>query len=138
MILKVGLFKEGTIERFETAYDPEKLDLNFVDFHHLENVMLKGLAEQIKQTVTFRGTLSSRIEQICGRCLEHIERELSAPFELSYGISGEEMIDTTDDLRDILLLEHPDRFLCDADCRGICTHCGENLNRERCHCEKKF
>ena len=138
MILKVGLFKEGTIERLETAYDPEKLDLNFVDFHHLENVMLKGLAERIKQTVTFRGTLSSRIEQICGRCLEHIERELSAPFELSYGISGEEMIDTTDDLRDILLLEHPDRFLCDADCRGICTHCGANLNRESCHCEKKF
>ena len=138
MILKVGLFKEGIIERLETAYDPKKLDLDFIDFRYLKHVALKGLAERIKQTVTFRGTLSGRIEQICGRCLEPIERELSAPFELSYDISGKETINTTDDLRDILLLEHPDRFLCDTNCRGICAHCGANLNRQSCHCEMKF
>lgn len=137
MILKVGLFKEGIVERLETAYDPHRLDLEFIDLHYLSNVRLEGLAERIKQTVTFRGTLTSRIEQICARCLEPIERDLLAPFDLSYDVHGQETIDVTDDLRDFLLLERPDRFLCDMSCRGICPNCGVKLNRETCLCKTR-
>ena len=134
MILNVKVFKEGVIEHLETAYDPRALDLEFVDFHYLTQVGLMGSAEKISQTVTFRGTLSFRIEQTCARCLEQIETAISSPFDLSYDIDGRESIDSTNDLRDILILNHPDQFLCRKDCKGICPGCGINLNRETCCC----
>ena len=106
------------------------------DLHYLKSISLDGSAERIRHTVTFRGILSGRIEQICGRCLTSIECDLSVPFDLSYDVQEKEAIDTTDDLRDILMLVHPDRFLCRADCRGICSRCGLNLNQEQCQCPK--
>ncbi len=136
MILKVAGFKEGVLEQLETAHDPNELDLEFVDLHYHKKVALEGVAERIKQTVTFRGVLTSEIDQICGRCLEHIQSTVSTPFDLSYDIHNQETIDTTNDLRDLLILGHPDRFLCDVNCHGICTHCGINLNRETCQCSK--
>ncbi len=135
MILKVAGFKEGVLEQLKTSYDPNILDLEFIDLHYLKKVALEGIAERINQTVTFRGMLTSDIDQICGRCLEHIQSIVSTPFDLSYDIHGRETIDTTDDLRDLLILLHPDRFLCDVNCRGICSRCGTNLNRETCQCK---
>jgi uncharacterized protein len=134
MILNVKFFKEGVSEPVETVYDPRELDLEFVDFHYLTKVGLKGIAERIRQTVTFRGTLTFKIEQICARCLDRIESAVSSPFDLSYNIEGREQIDSTDDLRDILILNHPERFLCRKDCKGICPGCGTNLNHEPCRC----
>ena len=137
MILKVGTFKEGVLEKLESTYDSCELDLEFVDLHYLRPVALEGLAERIKQTVTFRGLLTSKIEQTCARCLEHTESTIETPFDLSYDIQGRETIDTTSDLRDLLILGHPDRFLCNTNCRGICAHCGANLNRESCRCQNR-
>ena len=136
MILKVIHYKEGIPEQLETAYDPKELDLDFVDLHYIQKVELKGTAERIRQTVTFQGMLNSRIEQVCARCLDKIQNKVNAPFDLSYDIQGRETVDTTDDLRDILILGHPERFLCRTDCKGICACCGANLNRDACRCKK--
>ena len=135
MILKVAHLKEGVVEHVASTYDAAVLDIEFVDFHYLQKIALDGLAERIKHTVTLQGTLSSRIEQICARCLEHIESDTLAPFNLSYDVQGKETIDATDDLRDILILGHPDRFLCQENCTGICPGCGINMNREACRCQ---
>ena len=110
--MKVLNYKEGVPEHLETAYDPKELDLEFIDLHYIQKVQLKGTAERIRQTVTFQGMLNSRIEQVCARCLEKIQNNVTAPFDLSYDVHGRETVDTTDDLRDILILGHPERFLC--------------------------
>ena len=136
MILKVANYKEGIPEQLETAYDPKELDLEFVDLHYVQKVELKGTAERIRQTVTFHGVLDSCVEQVCARCLDKIQNKVVAPFDLSYDIHGRETVDATDDLRDILILGHPERFLCRVECRGICGGCGANLNRETCRCQK--
>jgi uncharacterized protein len=36
-----------------------------------------------------------------------------------------------------LLLSLPTRPLCREDCRGLCPHCGINLNRESCGCREE-
>ena len=138
MILKVLHYKEGVPERLEASYDPHELDLEFVDLHYIRKVALKGTAEKIRQTVTFQGIMNSRIEQVCARCLDKIESDISAPFDLSYDIQGRETVDTTDDLRDILILGHPEQFLCTPACKGICPQCGTNLNRIQCNCQLSF
>jgi uncharacterized protein len=30
----------------------------------------------------------------------------------------------------------PMKVICSSDCRGLCPHCGANLNNEECRCEK--
>ena len=30
----------------------------------------------------------------------------------------------------------PMNIICRSDCRGLCPHCGANLNNEECRCEK--
>ncbi|MDM7934363.1 MAG: DUF177 domain-containing protein, partial [Methanothrix sp.] len=34
-----------------------------------------------------------------------------------------------------LVLALPLRFICTEGCRGLCSGCGVNLNRETCRCE---
>lgn len=86
----------------------------------------------------------------CDRCLEEFEAPLedagsvmfSTDEELVRG-SEEEIrafdsaareIDVTDDVRDLLLLAIPNKFLCREDCAGLCSQCGANLNFESCRC----
>lgn len=49
--------------------------------------------------------------------------------------------DFTLELDDILLsdiiLSYPQKFLCREDCKGLCQHCGKNLNEGDCGCEEK-
>jgi len=135
MILKVATYKEGVPYQIEADYVPKALDLEFIDLHYVQNVILKGSAERILHTVTFQGLMTSRIEQTCARCLAKMEKDVKAPFDLSYDVAGRETVDTTDDLRDILILGHPDRFLCRTDCKGICPKCGKNWNTGSCDCK---
>lgn len=38
-------------------------------------------------------------------------------------------------VRQLLVLNLPTRSLCRPDCRGICAHCGADLNQGKCGCE---
>jgi uncharacterized protein len=39
-----------------------------------------------------------------------------------------------DALREQVLLEAPIRAICREDCKGLCPHCGANLNQQQCSC----
>ena len=38
--------------------------------------------------------------------------------------------------RDAFILDMDTKFLCSEDCKGLCSGCGANLNREACRCKK--
>jgi uncharacterized protein len=40
-----------------------------------------------------------------------------------------------DVLAEQVLLTIPMKVICRSDCRGLCPHCGANLNHEECRCE---
>ena len=39
-----------------------------------------------------------------------------------------------DVLREQVLLALPLKAICREDCKGLCPHCGRNLNQEQCNC----
>jgi uncharacterized protein len=41
----------------------------------------------------------------------------------------------TDVLAEQVTLALPIKVICRSDCRGLCPHCGVNLNTEECRCE---
>ena len=131
---QVHLLQDGFPERVHQEYNPKDLDLEFVDLTYLEGVTMNGTVEKSRDTLTFRGNLMSRVEHACARCLKRVEEKLDHPFEMVYDLQGKEELDTLEDIREILILDHPIRFLCREECPGLCPRCGADLNEGPCGC----
>ena len=110
---------------------------------------------QLINDIRVAGGFSARLELACARCLEPISRDVAKNFDLLYrpqGIdAGREELSVTaaeaevgyyqgqgllleDVLREQILLVLPLKAICREDCRGLCPHCGSNLNLEQCQC----
>ncbi len=130
-------YKEGVPKQVEEKYDAKTLDLEFVDLRYLKPLEMHGTVEKGHDTVTFKGQLSSEVETTCGRCLATIKKTMKKEFDLYFETTGVEVIDATEDLREVLLLEHQPAYLCRENCKGLCPQCGENRNEKLCKCETK-
>jgi len=105
--------------------------------------------------IRIAGDLRTRVEFACARCLEPITRDVARKFDLLYrpqgSDAGKEELSVTaaeaevgyyqgegllleDVLREQILLALPLKVICREDCRGLCPHCGRNLNLEQCAC----
>ncbi|MDA8388619.1 MAG: DUF177 domain-containing protein, partial [Nitrospiraceae bacterium] len=104
--------------------------------------------------VAVKGTVTARMELVCGRCLREFVREVSAPVDLVYRpveemagespeLAMEEMdtgfykadeLDTGAIAAEQLILSTPIKVLCGDACKGICPGCGRDLNVEGCVC----
>lgn len=87
---------------------------------------------------------------VCDRCLEGFDMGVEEQSRVIFSsdpdmlaVAGAEIrviakdaneIDISDDVRDALLLALPFKALCRPECRGWCSHCGVNLNEEKCRC----
>lgn len=127
--------KEGVPVQVTQNYDPQKLDMEFVDLHYLKPLQMTGVIEKGHDTVLFRGILESEVEHLCGRCLKKVTAGLRESFELYYETADREEIETVDDLREVVLLDHPITFVCSESCKGLCPHCGNDRNEKDCRCE---
>ena len=134
MKILVRPLREGVPKAVHEEYNPKELDLEFVDLSYLEKVVCDGTVEKFGNTLTFRGQLKSRAEHTRARCLAQVEEPIVPTFEVIYDVLGKEEVDTLDDLREMLILDHPIRFLCREDCPGLCPQCGADLNKSRCTC----
>jgi uncharacterized protein len=87
----------------------------------------------------------------CDRCGESVVRNLNGEVQTLYTfdrakyqevnsddvrlLSGSEQeIDIRQDVMDALMLTVPQKVLCQESCKGLCAHCGVNLNKESCRC----
>lgn len=116
------------------------------------NVFIRGTPHK---TVA-EGRFSAGITAYCHRCLKGIDLDLNRNFHLTYlppdqeRFEKEEVALTNDELevayldqtllpihemiREQIYLSVPMKLLCRADCRGLCPHCGADLNAVECEC----
>jgi uncharacterized protein len=130
-------YKEGVAKDVQQDYDPKQLDMEFVDLEYSKPLHMEGVIEKEHDTLAFRGHLTSATVSTCGRCLKKVPANVDRDFELFYETKNKEVIDTTDDFRELLILEHPLSYLCSENCRGLCPNCGTNLNESKCSCAAK-
>ena len=84
------------------------------------------------------GSAEVRIETQCALCLKDIALTLGSDKVCIFREKvPDEIVDITDDIREEILLQVPERFKCSDDCRGLCPGCGADLNTEPCRCRKK-
>jgi uncharacterized protein len=83
----------------------------------------------------------------CHRCLNEFARPVETRFDLILQRGGESpsddvvelresalQYDLTPNVREAVILEEPIQLLCQTDCKGLCSKCGQDLNVEPCSC----
>ncbi len=107
-----------------------------------------------QNAVACRGRISGKIELTCSRCLGSFLEAFSSPIDVVFSpdMSPDEMelleeepgyhpldpnaeeVDLGEDIREILVVCVPQKPLCKEDCKGLCSRCGQDLNRGPCDC----
>jgi uncharacterized protein len=105
-------------------------------------------------TFYIHADLSGEFSTPCHKCLESTQYKVSPSFELVVrkvnprsepeAISaddsfvrlpaGQSRLEIDQYIYECLLVDIPIRITCRDDCRGLCSGCGVNLNREKCRC----
>lgn len=111
--------------------------------------------------IVVRGKFHTAVELDCGRCLQPYRIELELPIEEELPISGrppwveeeveeeelpeeekeplfvDNIFDLEELLRQSILVAVPIKPLCSEACKGLCAHCGVNLNEGQCECPEE-
>lgn len=110
--------------------------------------------KRIHETLYLEGDIRTQAQTDCSRCLEAARLSISGSFKYVLSpaqtehaeeqeLSAEDLdiVYYQDDLIDLdpliieqILLQIPMKVLCREDCRGLCPHCGINLNQHICRC----
>ena len=113
------------------------------------DITISGEFRYDGQNYIVEGTVRTEGEYECTRCLTPLTHVQVTPFKETFGVLKEwqnaedaeiipfdgETIDVTDLIRETLIINEPSQVLCQDDCKGLCVHCGANLNVSPCSCE---
>ena len=145
---------------FAASFEPGIVDFGSETIQQVGLLDWSATAERAGDEIRIAGSLKTSIELPCSRCLEPAKIVISKPFDLFFRRRDEEMFDEDEEieltdsdtrtafftgtqlaiadiLREQLLLALPMKALCRIDCRGLCPHCGTNLNFGKCNCPKE-
>ncbi len=130
----------------------------------LNEVVISGTISPMSSEYLFTGTLSGLFERPCDRCLEPaqktVELEVTWLFEsglenhsiegvveyteedaFDEDVEGQRLrffegdcLDLAPHVWEEMVLADPSKFYCSEDCKGLCPHCGTNLNQGACSC----
>ena len=92
-------------------------------------------ASLVGEGFLLEGTATTTVRCTCDRCLKEYDVRVIVPDVCHFYEDLEaRTIDATDDVREDVVINFPDKCLCDETCKGICSQCGKNLNDEPCDC----
>ena len=138
MEINVKRIKDGESVELTHTYDPKELGLEKYDVRYAEPLSFTATAERIRATLSIRGNLKTILQIGCMRCLKPVDQAANEPFEFYHTLKQEEVLDITDQVRESMILSYPVKFLCSEECKGLCSHCGQNLNEGVCGCREEM
>lgn len=153
IVIPQELFAPAESSYFEGEYDLREL-ISGPDIYRFTrplkwNITISNTGDALLVSGSIRGTAKTG----CARCLDEFEVPLTGEVEGFFLLGDENDIpegmeedefdilseDKTIDLEPLLqaavLLELPLIPLCTEECKGLCPHCGVDLNTECCSCE---
>ena len=111
------------------------MELDEPDVRFIHAVEYKFEAQIQGNALLVTGTLQTPASLRCSRCLKAFELPVCVgQFVFHRELQGEDFVDLTASIREDIILELPQRVLCDKDCQGLCASCGQDLNEGSCRC----
>ncbi len=114
----------------------EVMELREEDVAFEEPVRYDLHAQIQNNALLVTGSLATPVTLRCSRCLKLFRQPLRvARFVFHQELTGEDFVDLTAHIREDIILELPQRALCEEACKGLCPTCGSDLNVTRCQCQ---
>lgn len=148
------LFETAASLHFEGAAPLEELVCGPDAYRFAEPVAWSADVTNTGGALLVMGRAEGRAVTPCARCLGDITYDVEGDIEGYFIVGGDtgavpedmegdefdylpesHVIDMVPLIVSALLLELPLVPLCDDDCKGLCPHCGANLNEGPCSCD---
>ena len=109
------------------------------DIQFLEPVKLDGTLNFVGDILSLDGRIKTRLRLSCSRCLEEFDTDIDVEIHEKFSsnlnnkddeinfIEGD-VIDINNIIENSIEMTLPIKKLCNEDCKGLCYHCGINLN----------
>lgn len=139
MIIEIDQIPEEGL-RLEGDEPAEMLGLSEGDdFCASGPVHYKLFVQLVSGGLLVRGDLSAEVETHCARCSQIFSTRVGdSSFLRDYSeVREADKVDITEDMREDILLNLPHFPLCSETCKGLCVHCGKNLNDGPCGCSNQ-
>ncbi|MFZ0389424.1 MAG: DUF177 domain-containing protein [Calditrichia bacterium] len=107
--------------------------------------------EKFAKNLSCRVAFKTKAHYICDRCLTEFEKEIKDRFTVLFHLGQDDFETDEDDvvllppeqkeidlspfLLENLILSVPMKTVCREDCKGLCSGCGVDLNKESCTCD---
>ena len=115
------------------SYDPTTMDMDRFDVHLREPFTVDASVTNVDRELVVNVEIRAPLHLSCGRCLEEFTRVVTADALFSYRVQPTDVVDITEDVRQEILLAYPAIPLCQPDCKGLCSACGQDLNVSPCN-----
>ncbi len=146
--VKPILHSPGKSLPFTFIMDLSDVEING-QFPVTQPVKVEGIVRNTAGLLELSLTVETTLEAVCDRCTRPLQLSRKIAFD---SMLAEELQDEEND--DIVLLEDGEvdvgelartafilgmdtKFLCSEDCKGLCPHCGADLNLGPCSCKKE-
>jgi uncharacterized protein len=133
-------------------------DFSEVDFTFESPLQSEAEIRRVNQSVLIKGGVQTILRLQCVRCLKEFSYPLASGYELTLHPFNEEKVEEELDLSrqemetnflrgeeihlseiacEQVFLEIPFQPLCHEGCKGLCPHCGSDLNLSTCGCVRE-
>jgi len=158
MQLDLTRYHQG-LNHFVRVLQPDDVEQDGEAYRIVEPVHVDVQIHKDKERFRLVGTVKTRLELMCSRCLEPFSLSIDSAFDLRYLPAGTEagehdrevsaddldasvyrddQIDLDELLREQFYLALPMKPLCREDCAGLCPQCGTNKNTGTCACAPQW
>jgi len=148
--INISKLPEG-VHHYTLETDAADLEL---DERFSDSITVKTELTKTINQILLQAEIVAKATMICDRCLEPFDEQITESYTMVYLFEGRgtanmkkedeielhlispeaNLIDIGDDVRQFLLLGVPLKVLCSDGCKGLCAHCGTNLNKTGCDC----
>ncbi|MFZ8871756.1 MAG: YceD family protein [Candidatus Nanopelagicaceae bacterium] len=122
---------------------PEPIGIPMLTIKAGQEIKIDFRAEAVSDGVLISGQITSEAVGECGRCLNELKQEIDQEFRELFLYESRKSEEEDDELfvmdgdiadievpiRDAVVLAMPLNPLCKADCKGLCSECGERMEK---------
>jgi len=125
------------VEGMDLSQDMQASDLGLEtdSVHYPDKVHVACHVQKSKDVMTVDCAISATNLRECGKCLCEFEADIEKKDQFIYTLTGEHVINISDDIKDSIIIDYPIKMVCKEDCKGLCANCGKNLNHGQCDCD---
>lgn len=136
--------------KFEEVVDGKKVKREIISPQN--PIKIYGNVQNVGNRIfEVMGNIIFKASTYCYRCLEKTQIDLKTDFDLKFSDRVMDSVEKSDEdifyfsgndielgshIINEIVLHWPSQVLCKPDCKGLCPHCGKNLNKGECNCKE--